>query len=172
MAHSFDAVVRSPATVAQVHRAFGSQDYWLARFAEFGIAATLETLSVDGDGAVRVRIVQDLRHGALPRPVAAVYPADLKLVNDETWTPTGDGTVLGTIDIDVLGAPGAGSGSAVLTAQGSGSQLRFTGTVRFGVPLVGGRIERQLARLFGDQIPGIQRFTTRWIAAQGDPPDA
>jgi hypothetical protein len=45
----------------------------------------------------------------------------------------------------------------------NGSQLTFTATVEFKVPLVGGTIESFIAREFAQGIPELQRFTSMWI---------
>ena len=163
MPRSFDVTVESPATVEQVHRAFGDEDYWLARFAAFGTATTLDSLLVDADGAVTVSTTQDLRRDGLPRLVARFYPRDLKILSSETWKPIGGGRVRGEVGIAVVGAPGSGGGAGLLVPTGDGSQLNFTGTVEFNVPLVGGRIESYLGGQFAEHIPAIQRFTTEWI---------
>jgi hypothetical protein len=42
--------------------------------------------------------------------------------------------------------------------------LRFTGTVQVKVPLIGGQIEKYLSSKIGEEIPGVQRFTARWIS--------
>ena len=47
MPRTLDMSFESPATVEQVHSAFGTQDYWLARLAAFGGAKTLDSLLVD-----------------------------------------------------------------------------------------------------------------------------
>lgn len=164
MPRSFDASAESAATVEQVHDAFGDENYWLARFVAFDISCTLDSLVVDDDGCVTVSTTQDLRHGGLPRPVAAVYPGDLLILSTETWRPAADGVVRGELRVDVEGAPGSGHGAGQLTPTAHGSQLSFTGTVEFRVPLVGGRIEKYLANQFADQVPAIERFTTKWIA--------
>jgi hypothetical protein len=167
MPRSFDVCVQSPTTVTQVHGAFGDENYWQDRFAAFGTATTLDGLEVDDDDAVTVRTSQDLRHDGLPRLIAKFYPGDLLISSTETWTPVGDGSVRGTVTIEVAGAPGSGHGAALLRPRGEGSELSFTGTVEFRVPLVGGRIESYLGIQFTEHIPDIQRFTTDWIAAHG-----
>ena len=55
-----------PASVEQIHSAFGEEDYWLARIAAFGGSKTLDSLIVDPDGTVTVSVTEDLRRGALP----------------------------------------------------------------------------------------------------------
>lgn len=163
MGRSFDAVVESTATVDQVYEAFGDERYWHARFAAFDMQCALDVLRTDADGTVHVGVTQDLRHGVLPGPVAAFYPGDLSIRSSETWQPMGDGHVRGELRVDVVGAPGGGHGSGLLSPTDDGSQLRFSGTVQFKVPLVGGTVERYLAKHFADHIPDIQRFTTTWI---------
>ncbi len=110
---------------------------------------------------------EDLRHVALPGILAKVYRGDLNVVTTEEWAPGGDGRVDGRIDIAVTGAPGSGLGDAVLASSGSGSRLDLSGTVRFNVPLVGGKVEGYLARLFADGLSMVQRFTDNWIAEHG-----
>ncbi|ORV40358.1 hypothetical protein AWC02_18440 [Mycolicibacter engbaekii] len=163
MPRSFEVTFASPATVEQVHGAFGNPAYWQARLQAFGGNKTLDCLDVDADGRVRVVVNEDLRHGALPGMLAKVYRGDLNIVSTEVWTPASDGRVDGAITVAVTGAPGSGSGVAVLERAGTGSQMTLSGTVRFKMPLVGGPIESFLAREFAQGVPEIQRFTTSWL---------
>ena len=164
MPRSFDVSVESPASVEQVHGAFSSEEYWLARFVAFGTSTTLESLIVDSDGTVTVRTTQDLRRDALPRLVVRFYPGDLRILSTETWQPIGDRQVRGEVSIAAAGAPGWGRGEALLLQMGDRSQLSFNGTVEFKVPLVGGKIESFIGDQLAENIPEIQRFTTAWIA--------
>lgn len=168
MPKSFDVSITSPVTVEQVQAAFAEEDYWQARFAAFDTSTTLDALNLDPDGAICVSTTQDLRRDGLPRLVAKFYPGDLKILSTETWTPIGGRRVRGEISISVAGAPGSGSGAAMLAPQGIGSQLTLSGTVEFKVPLVGGTIESYLGNQFAKQIPQIQRFTTSWIGIAHD----
>jgi Protein of unknown function (DUF2505) len=164
MPRSFDVSFESPASVEQVHAAFGDDDYWLARIAAFGGCKTLDSLVVDSDGTVTVTVTEDLRRSALPGILAKLYRSDLNVRSTETWTPVDDRQISGKISVAVTGAPGSGHGVAVLAALGNGSRLAFTATVEFNVPLLGGRIENYIAREFAQGIPQIQRFTTTWIS--------
>ena len=49
MSRSFDIVTESPASVEQIHAAFGREDYWLARIAAGDATTTLDSLIVDAD---------------------------------------------------------------------------------------------------------------------------
>ena len=44
MPRSFEVSFESPATVEEVHAAFGNRDYWLDRLAAFGGAKSLDSL--------------------------------------------------------------------------------------------------------------------------------
>jgi hypothetical protein len=163
MARSFDVSVDSPTSVEQVHAALSGEDYWLARLATLNGSTTLESLIVDDDQTVRVATTQDLGRDLLPGIVAKFYGRDLKVRHTETWRPT-DGQLRGQISVAVSGAPGSGSGAASVAPTQNGSRLTLTGTVEFKVPLVGGTIERFIAREFAQGIPNIQDFTEKWVA--------
>ncbi len=163
MPRTFDVSFDSPASVEQVHSAFGDEDYWLARIAAFGGAKALSSLVVDPDGTVTVTVTEDLRRGALPGMLAKLYRGDLSVVSTEKWCPSGDRQVAGEISVAVTGAPGSGRGAAVLVPSGDGSQLSVSATVEFKVPLVGGKIESYVADQFAEGLAEIQRFTTTWI---------
>jgi Protein of unknown function (DUF2505) len=163
MPRSFEVLVDSPVDVEQVHTAFSGEEYWLARLAAFNGSSTLDSLIVDTDRTVRVAITQDLRHELLPGIVAKFYQRDLRILHTETWKSIGC-ELQGDIGVAVSGAPGSGSGSALISPAQSGSRLAFTATVELKVPLVGGTIESYIAREFARGIPEVQRFTTKWIS--------
>src|SRR5271163_4366415 len=162
MPRSFDVSSDSPATVEQVHSAFGDEGYWLARIATLNGSTALESLMVDDDQTVRVVTTQDLGRDLLPGVVAKFYRRDLTVRHSETWRPI-DGQLRGKITVAVSGAPGSGSGAALVAPTHSGSNLTLSGMVEFKVPLVGGTIESFIAREFAQGIPNIQDFTAEWV---------
>jgi hypothetical protein len=163
MPRSFDWSVESSASVEQLHSAFSEEDYWLARLAAFGGIGMLDSLIIGADRSVTVVIIQDLRHELLPGVVAKLYPRELKVVHNETWSPIGGGLVRGEVSMAARGAPGSGLGTALLAPAQNGSRLKCTATVEFKVPLVGGKIESFIGRQVVEQISVVQRFTTKWI---------
>jgi hypothetical protein len=165
MPRSFDVSADSPASVEQVHSAFGDEDYWLARLATLNGSTALESLIVDDDQTVRVATTQDVGRDLLPGIVAKFYGRDLKVRHTETWRPI-DGQLCGEISVAVSGAPGSGSAAASVAPTQTGSRLTLNGTVQFKVPLVGGTIESFIAREFARGIPDIQHFTATWVAEQ------
>lgn len=163
MPRSFEVPYESPASVDQVHAAFSDAEYWLARFAAFDAASTLDSLSVDADGTVAVGITQHLGRQLLPGLIAKLIPGDLRVLHTETWSLVGDGSLRGDVTVSAPAAFGSGRGSALLAPSGTGSRLQFNATVEFKVPLVGGAIERYVAREFAEGLPEIQRFTSGWV---------
>lgn len=162
MPRSFDVSADSPATVEQVHSAFSDEGYWLARLATMNGSTALESLIVDDDQTVRVATTQDLGRDLVPGIVAKFYRRDLKVRHTETWRPI-DGQLRGEINVAVSGAPGSGSGAALVTPTQDGSRMTFEGSVEFKVPLVGGTIESFIAREFARGIPDIQHFLAKWV---------
>ena len=174
MPRSFDLSVESSASVEQIHSAFSEEDYWLARLAAFGGIGRLDSLIIRTDGSVTVVTIadmSDMRHDWLPWLVddwllgliAKLYPGDLNVVHNETWSPIGGRQVRGEVSVAARGAPGSGLGVALLAPAQNGSRLKCTVTVEFKVPLVGGKIESFFGRQVVEQIADVQRFTTKWI---------
>ena len=75
MSRSFEILTESPASVEQIHAAFGREDYWLARIATGAApSTTLDSLLVDADGTVTVRATQHLGRQLLPGLVPNSFP--------------------------------------------------------------------------------------------------
>ena len=164
MSRSFDIVTESPASVEQIHAAFGREDYWLARIAAGDPNTTLDSLTVDADGTVTARVTQHLGRQLLPRLVASLIPGDLKIMQSETWRPVGDRQVQGQLDVSATGGLGTGRADAWLEPTDNGSQLRFAIRVEIKIPLLGGKLEKSMEAGMTENIPALQRFTTTWIA--------
>jgi hypothetical protein len=166
MSRSFDILTESPASVEQIHAAFGREDYWLARIAvgDATITTTLDSLLVDADGTVTVRVTQHLGRQLLPGLVAKFVPGDLKILNCETWRPVGDRQVRGQVNVSVAGGLGSCRAEAWLAPASNGSQLRYAVRVEVKIPLVGGKLENSIGAGLAESIPAAQRFTTTWIA--------
>jgi hypothetical protein len=166
MSRSFDILTESPASVEQMLAAFCREDYWLARIAagDATITTTLDSLLVDADGTVTVRVTQHLGRQLLPGLVAKFVPGDLKILNCETWRPVGDRQVRGQVNVSVSGGLGSCRAEAWLAPASNGSQLRYAVRVEVRIPLVGGKLENSIGAGLAESIPAAQRFTTTWIA--------
>ena len=152
-------------SVEQVHRAFGDEQYWLARLADSGADDySLDSMAVDAEG-IDIKTTQRLRVDRLPGVVAQFHRGDLSLVREEAWTAIRDGQATATIKLSIIGAPVTLSGTAVLAPakSGGGSRLEFKAIVQVDVPLVGGKIENFIGSALVDLMIAEQRFTTVWI---------
>ena len=167
MSRSFEISTESPASVEQIHAAFGREDYWLALHAAGDAPTTLDSLIVDTDGTVTVRCTQHLGRQLLPDLVAKLLPGELKILHSETWRPVGDRQVRGQVNISVAGGLGSARGEAWLAPAGNGSQLRVTARVAVKIPLAGGQLENLIGANLAVSIPAGQRFTATWIAEHG-----
>jgi Protein of unknown function (DUF2505) len=164
MPRSFDMAAEYGASVEQVHRAFGDQNYWLERLADSGAdRATLDSMTVDGDGGVDVVTTQVLRRDRLPGVVQQFHPGDLSIVREEVWTPVDGDEAKATVTGRIPGAPVWLSGTAVLAAAGNGSRLHFTASVEVRIPLVGGKVENFIGSQLVELLIAEQRFTTAWL---------
>lgn len=153
-------------TVEQIHRAFSTQDYWLARLSDSGADdATLDVLQIDGDGGIDVVTTQVLRRDRLPAVVTQFHRGDLRIRREETWSPIADGIANAVVVGSILDAPATLSGTAVLasTAASGGAQLKFRATVEVRVPLVGGKLENFIGSQLVELLIAEQRFTTMWL---------
>ncbi|MEH3142376.1 MAG: DUF2505 domain-containing protein [Mycobacterium kyogaense] len=168
MARPFDVSAEANAEVSDVLAAFGTRDYWLARLAAYGgDSMTLDSLTVEPDGAIVVQTTQDLRQDMLPGQIGRMLPGDTSITRRESWRPSVDASeVHGEFGITARGVPSSGSGTMVLQAIPSGSRLRVRGTVEVKIPFMGGRIERYVADLIARDVPQMQQFTASWIAGK------
>jgi hypothetical protein len=163
MPKSFDCTVESSISIQQMHAAYSELDYWLARLAPHNDTVELRSFDVDASGAVRITIVQDLRHLVLPAPFGRLYPRGLELVQSETWTVDGGTKVCGEIHVQARGAPGSGRSTVVLVPTQNGERFECSGTIQCRVPLVGRKLESIFGRQMMDQIPETLRSITEWV---------
>ena len=167
MPRSFDLSAESPASVEQVHAAFGDENYWGARLAAFGAgpgAARLDSLAVEADGTVIVATTFSLLRDRLPKLVSQLVRGELEMVHIEKWSRIGRGQVRGDVSVALPGTPVSATGEALLAPLRNGSRLRYNATVKVKLPLVGDKIESFMSGRLAEGIMDIQRFTTAWIA--------
>lgn len=81
MPRSFDMAAEYGGTVEQVHSAFADEQYWLVRLSDSGADhATLDDITIDAAGGIRVRTTQTLRADRLPGVVTQFHRGDLSFV--------------------------------------------------------------------------------------------
>jgi hypothetical protein len=164
MPRSFDMATTYDGSVEQIHKAFADDRYWRARLAESGAdAATLDSITPDGDGGVDVVTTQTLRADRLPGVVAQFHHGDLSFVREETWSRVTDGSATAIVKGTIPGAPATLTGTAVLAPSDGGSRMEFRATVEVRIPLVGGKVENFIGSQLSELLIAEQRFTTAWI---------
>ncbi|MHA6806008.1 DUF2505 domain-containing protein [Salinifilum ghardaiensis] len=124
----------------------------------------------DEEGA-RYQVRHSIALNALPSAARSVIHDDLTLDRSESWRPTGEGYA-GELAAEVRGVPCSITGSMWLhDLPGPGaapaSELVVSGTVRVGVPLVGGKLEDLAAEQVQKLLTEEEQFTTRWLARRG-----
>ncbi|MUL44590.1 DUF2505 domain-containing protein [Mycobacterium sp. CBMA293] len=167
MPRSFDMVADYLGTVAQVHRAFCTKDYWLDRLAEARAdVSSLDSFADDGQGGTDITTIQTMFAAGLPAIAAQFHRGDLTLVREEHWGPLTDGQAVAAVRSRVPGVPGSITGSGVLTSTADGARLKFSATVEVRIPLLGGKLEEMLGQQMRYLIELEQKFTSAWIAAR------
>ena len=150
-----------------MHAAFCDEGYWHARLADSAAdIATLDSMTVGGDGSVAVVTTLAFRRDRLPAMVTQLHRDDVKIVRNETWTPVTDGVAHAQVTGAVPGAPVSLRGAAVLAPVVDGSRLKFKVTVEVRIPLVGGKIESFIGTKLAELVAAEQRFTTMWIGGR------
>lgn len=164
MPRSFDVLTESPASVEQIHAAFGREDYWLARIAAGAADTTLDSLVVEADGTVKVCTIQHVGRQLLPGLITKFVSGEVRIVQTETWRPDGHRQVRGRVSVAASGGLGSGHAETWLAAtDGGGTRLRAALKVEVKIPLVGGKLEKSIGAGLVEGIPETLRFTTTWI---------
>lgn len=79
--------------------------------------------------------------------------------------PRPDGSIHGTVDVDVPGMPVDVNANAAMVPQGDGStQGRYTGDLRVKIPLVGKKVEAQVEPYIREAFAGLERRAAHWLS--------
>jgi hypothetical protein len=112
---------------------------------------------IDGD----LVTIEQVRSGAdLPSFARSFVGDEILIVQKETWTsPT-------SADVHVLipGKPAEAVGTLVLTESGSTTTESIDLDLTVRIPLVGGKIEALVARLYGDALDVEHRVGVEWLS--------
>lgn len=115
------------------------------------------SVSVDGS---RVRIEQVQSARGIPAFATKFVGDEITIVQEEVWrTPTE-----GDITVTIPGKPGDMTGTATLAPRGDGTVETVDLTVRVGIPLVGGKIEKLIADLLAKALRKEHQVGTEWLA--------
>ena len=173
MSRSFEMIADYQNDVEQVHRAFGDEQYWLARLADSGADdASLDSIRVGPDGSIEVIATQTLHGDRLPGIVTPFHNVDLHIKRHETWTAVTNGEANGTITATMTGTPVTLSGTGLLIPSPDGTggaRLKCQATVEVRIPLVGSKIEKLIGKQLMEMLIDRQDFTNVWISENQRP---
>lgn len=78
--------------------------------------------------------------------------------------PRADGSIRGTVDVDVPGMPVDVVANAAMVPQANGTtQGRYTGDLKVKIPLVGKKVESQVEPYIRDAFAGLERRAADWL---------
>jgi len=98
--------------------------------------------------------------------VAKKFVGDtLEIVQVEEWgEPSADGGRTADLSLDIPGKPGSMRGKIELTASGGTVTESITGDIKVKIPIVGGKLEKEIARGVLAAIEEEGRVGKRWLA--------
>lgn len=117
------------------------------------------SVAVEG---VRVRIEQVQSARGIPAFASKFVGDEITIVQEEDWTTP----ARATITVTIPGKPGDMSGHAALAGTGSRTVETVDLTVRVGIPLVGGKIEKLIADLLAKALRKEHEVGVEWLARQ------
>ncbi|NMN97986.1 DUF2505 domain-containing protein [Antrihabitans stalactiti] len=162
MGHRIEHSATHTKSVAVLHAAFTSDQFWNDRLAEIGgPGAKLVDTSVTGD-TYTANMIQGIAERYLPPLVTKIRHGDLRINRRESWGPVSNGSANGTFRVTVDGAPAVIDGKLALTTEGTGSKLHIEGNVKVDFPLFGGRIEEAIGEQLNRLNDKEDEFTERW----------
>ena len=115
------------------------------------------SVSVEG---THVRLEQVHSARGVPAFATKFVGDEITIVQEEEWrSPT-----QGAITFTIPGKPGDMSGTATLAGSGSGTVETVDLTVKVGIPLVGGKIEKLIADLLLKALRKEHEVGVEWLA--------
>jgi uncharacterized protein YndB with AHSA1/START domain len=131
------------------------------------VCAAMDTVkhdvSIDADPkhmSVRIDMVQHTK--GVPGFAKKVVGDETRIIQSERWA----GGTGADLDLEIPGKPGHIRGRITLTGDGSGTVESFEGEAKVNVPLVGGKLEGLIHKLFIAGMDTEQRVGTRWLAGE------
>jgi hypothetical protein len=112
------------------------------------------------DDGMSVRIDMVQRTQGLPGFATRIVGDRTRVIQSETWHSPQSAD----LDLQIPGKPGHVRGRISLTGDGEHTVETFEGEARITIPLVGGRLEGLIERLFTDGMDTEQGVGTRWLA--------
>lgn len=128
------------------------------------VCEAMDTLShdvtVDETDAELTVVVDMVQHTqGVPGFAKKVVGDETRVVQTERWTAT----EAGQIEVAIPGKPGHVRGTLTITATEGGSVYAFDGEARMNIPLIGGKLEGLIQKLFVDGMDTEHRVAVAWL---------
>ncbi|CAN5793645.1 DUF2505 domain-containing protein [soil metagenome] len=116
----------------------------------------------EGGGTIRVRRVIPAR---VSDAVKRFVGETVTIVQTEQWGPaTPDGARTADLHLEVEGQPAAMTGAHSLAAQGGGTAFEVAGDLKVSIPLLGGKIEKEIAKAVSAGLAEEHKLGVRYLS--------
>ena len=120
-------------------------------------------IAVDREGsAMSVRIDMVQRTQGMPGFAKKIVGDQTRIIQSERWA-SAQGADL---EVEIPGKPGHIRGRITLDGDASGTVESFDGEARINIPLVGGKLEGLIEKLFVEGMDTEQRVGVAWLAGE------
>jgi hypothetical protein len=104
------------------------------------------SVSVDeSDDSITVRTTRVLPAN-VPEPIKSLVGEHIEIVQTETWSTADSITRHAEIDVRIARQPASMTGTMTLEPRGAGTRQTVVGDIRVRIPLLGRRLEPELAK--------------------------
>lgn len=118
------------------------------------------TVTIDDAGTGLSVLVDMVRHTeGVPSFAKKVVGDQTRVIQTERWPATD----AGHIEVEIPGKPGHVRGTLSITENGSGSVYVFDGEAKISIPLIGGKLESLIEKLFIEGMDTEQRVGKAWL---------
>jgi hypothetical protein len=97
------------------------------------------------DGVVTIETTRVLP-ASVPEPFRSMVGDRIEIVQTERWSPAEDDVRNATVEVHITKQPASMTGTMTLAPHGAGTRQTVTGDIRVRIPLLGRRIEPELAK--------------------------
>ncbi|MDX6285758.1 MAG: hypothetical protein QOG53_1243 [Frankiales bacterium] len=117
------------------------------------------------NGQVVITVPRQLPMAHVPS-VFHRFVGDGRFTERDTWSSIGDDRAIGSWLVDVGKAPIQLSGTHTITATGHGSVHVVAGDVKVSIPVVGGKLAREVVAHLTDLISHEMAFAAEWLESR------
>lgn len=128
------------------------------------VCEAMDTLShdvtvddTDGELTIAVDMLQHTQ--GMPGFAKKVVGDQTRVIQTERWPAVH----AGHIEVEIPGKPGHIRGTLSLTEEGAGSVYVFDGEAKISIPLIGGKLEGLIEKLFIEGMDTEQRVAAAWL---------